>query len=150
MKNRFEARKGSPSAIPRVLDESAFAVLLNWRHELQMLFDLQKAKNLARVKAVLLARYVTPQDGRPIVETKMLKLSNLANKLTSFAQYEFTFVVVVKSVIKFSAVFLKEHGAYSSSTWVVNSVDDTLSGGILTGNGRQTYQDYIGVPRRCF
>lgn len=70
MATRSEAYGGSPMATPRVLDKIASIILLDWRHQLQVLQDLQRAANVVWVEALLLVRRVTRHDGRSSLKRK--------------------------------------------------------------------------------
>lgn len=58
-------------------------------------------------------RLVTRHDGRPIVGTDALKLSNLANMVTGFVCRDSSFVALVKSVMNFNAALRKKIGLFS-------------------------------------
>lgn len=94
-----------------VLDETAFVVLLNVRHWLQVLCDHQKAECVAWVHAILLVRCHIRQDGRLIPKPNALKLSNLASNVTTIVCRDLSFPVVVRSFMIYSIAFGNEHDA---------------------------------------
>lgn len=74
----------------------------------KILRKLQMSRGLNTFQHV---RCITRDDNRPILETKVLELSILANKVTSIVCCECSFNAVVESVMSFRAAFKKQHGA---------------------------------------
>lgn len=125
-------------------------VLLNGSHWLQALRDLQKSKDVALVEAFLLVRCVLLRDGLQLAKMETLKMQNVANNVTSIVHRDSSFVVVLKSVMTFSAAFEKEHGGTSFDTQIIDIVDNMIKSNFVTGNSRQTYQGYILVKKFLF
>lgn len=71
-------------------------------------------------------RCVTQHDGRPVANTEQFILSNIANKVTSIMHCNSLFVVVVKSVINFSAPFENELGVSFLAAQAIDMVEDTV------------------------
>lgn len=130
----------APSATPRGLDKADFVVLLNKKHLLQTLRDLQKKRDVARVEAFLLARCVTRHDGRQILKTEALKFSILPNNLNSFVRRDSSFVSLIKLVINIRAILEKEHGVPFLAAQMMNIFVDMVSSDFLSGNGSQTHR----------
>lgn len=70
-------------------------------------------EDVASVEALLLISGVTLHDGRPITESKALKLTNFATEVTSIVHCDYPFVSAVYAVINISDVFGKKHCASS-------------------------------------
>lgn len=75
-----------------------------------MVLDFQKKKAVAGTDTFLLMRCATRHDGRRVAETEGLKLSFLSYTVTIVVPRDFLLVLIVKSIISFSAAFEKYHG----------------------------------------
>lgn len=113
--------------------------LLDRKHWLQALLDIQRAVDDIRVEAPLQVRFATRQDGHQIVKRNALKLINLANMVTSIVSRAFLLVVVLKSETNFYATYGKDYGASFFAARMVDIVKDMLSSDFLTGKSLQTY-----------
>lgn len=94
-------------------------------------------------------RFVTRHDGRPVAETEALKLSSLANKVTSVVRSDSSSVAIVKFATDFTATFEKEHAVFFLDALIVHIVEDMVSYNFLTGNSRLTYQRSVQIAM-CF
>lgn len=112
--------------------------LLDGRHLLYAQSDLQTAGDVPGVETPLLVRCVVQNDGCPIAEMGARKQSSFACKVTSTVRCDSSFVVIVKSVISFSAAFKKEHGASFLVAWTVRIVELMVSSDFLSVNSPQT------------
>lgn len=83
---------------------------MDGRHRLQALLNSQKAVDVTWVEVSLLMGCVTQQDGCSIEETEALKLSSLANKVTSILRRDSSFLAIMKSLVNFSVALEKELG----------------------------------------
>lgn len=141
----FEDSEGTPSATRCVLDETAPVVLLDGRHRLQAMRELQKEVLVVWLEDTLLVRCVTRHDGCSIAETEALMLSSFANKMTSVGRCDSQFVKVVKYKRNLSAAFGIEHDVSFLSARMVKIVVDAVLSYFLPVNSSQTNQYYIWV-----
>lgn len=134
-----------PSVTSCVLYEAASLVLLDGRHRLQALCDIQKAKDVAQIRASLLVRCVTRNKGCSIAEQEALRLSNLSKKVTDIKSRNFPFFAKVKAVTNFSAAFENMHHVSLLTDRTVDIVKDVVLSDSLSGNSSQAYQCCIRV-----
>lgn len=92
-------------------------------------------------------QFVTRHDNHPIAETNVLKLSTLANKVTSIGLCNTSFAGKVKPVMNFRAAFKKEHDVSFYIAQMVDIVDDMGRFDSLTDNNPQTSQCNICVTK---
>lgn len=76
-------------------------VLLDRRHQLDALCDLQKEGSNVWAETSLLVRCVTRHDGRPIGEMEAVKKRNPANKVIRTVNRYSSFILIVKLVVNF-------------------------------------------------
>lgn len=95
-------------------------------------------------------RCVTQHDGRPIVETETLKMSNLASQVTNIVRWDSSFFTLVKSAMNFSTAFEKERGVFFLAARMGDIVEDMARSNFLTGNSSQAYRRYIRVSKFLF
>lgn len=92
-------------------------------------------------------RRVTQREGHAIVESEVLKLNILANKMNSFVVGDFTFVAVVKADMQIGALIEKEHGVFFPTAQMVDIVEDIVSHDALIGNRPQQYQHFTRAEK---
>lgn len=103
---RSEENEGAPSDTTRVLDKSTSLVLLDGKDRLSALCDFQRAENDTWLEALLLVQWITQQGICTNAETKELKLSILANILTTIVRRDSLFVTKVCN--KLFALYLRK------------------------------------------
>lgn len=126
MTNRSEACKCASWDTLCVPKEATPVALLGGRQQILALSDLQKAKNVARIKTLLPVRCATRQSGRQIVKTESLTLGSLANNVTRAVGRDSFFVAVAKFVMSLGAAFERKRCVCFLATRIVIIVDQIL------------------------
>lgn len=130
-----------------ILDSSIGVLLYDGRHRLQTLRELQSDYNLQWLLVLILVVCITPNYGKSITHTEALKHRKLANNESFLVRRGVPFIASLKTLLKFAAMFEKEHGVSFSATQIVEIVGDIQVPELLTAVSFEIYNRYIRVVR---